>query len=175
MRRGENVLRRKGLKVYDRQNRPVDPATIDWSKYNGRNFPYFLRQDAGDDNALGRVKIMFPNAHLVYLHDTPSRSLFDKDERTFSSGCIRVQKALELAERVLADPQWDAAAIDKVVASGQTRTVTLKKKIPVLLIYWTVDRDDAGRVVFRRDVYERDARLLKALEAPFVFGSRPPA
>jgi murein L,D-transpeptidase YcbB/YkuD len=119
---------------------------------------------------------MFPNPHLVYLHDTPSRSLFDKDERTFSSGCIRVQKVMELTELLLADPErWNADAIAKVVDGGQTRTVTLKKKIPVLLIYWTVDRDDAGRVVFKRDVYGRDPPLLKALDAPFVFGTRPQA
>jgi murein L,D-transpeptidase YcbB/YkuD len=174
--RGENVLGRKGLKVYDRQNRPVAPSSVAWCKYTGNSFPYFLRQDAGDDNALGRVKIMFPNPHLVYLHDTPSRSLFDKDERTFSSGCIRVQKVMELTELLLADPErWNAEAIAKVVDGGQTRTVTLKKKIPVLLIYWTVDRDDAGRVVFKRDVYGRDPPLLKALDAPFVFGTRPQA
>jgi murein L,D-transpeptidase YcbB/YkuD len=173
MRRGENVLARKGLRVYDRRNRPVDPATIDWKRYDGRSFPYFLRQDAGDDNALGRVKIMFPNPHLVYLHDTPSRSLFDRDERTFSSGCIRVQKPLELAELLLDDPErWNAAAIEAVVAAGETRTVTLRKKVPVLLIYWTADRDDAGRVVFKRDVYRRDPPLLKALDAPFAYGKR---
>jgi murein L,D-transpeptidase YcbB/YkuD len=176
MRRGEDVLKRKGLSVYDRQNRPVDPATIDWKKYTGRNFPYFLRQDAGDDNALGRAKVMFPNPHLVYLHDTPSRSLFDQDQRTFSSGCIRVQKILELVERLLDDPQrWSADEIAKVVATGQTRTVTLRKKVPVLLIYWTADRDEAGHVVFKRDVYGRDAPLLKALDAPFRFGTRAKA
>lgn len=176
LRRGENVLARKGLSVYDRENRRVDPSTIDWKRYTGRNFPYFLRQDAGDDNALGRAKVMFPNPHLVYLHDTPSRSLFDKDERTFSSGCIRVQKILELVQLLLDDPQrWNADEIAKVVATGQTRTVTLKKKVPVLLIYWTADRDDAGRIVFKRDVYGRDAPLLKALDAPFRFGTREQA
>lgn len=176
MRRGQNVLARKRLKVYDRQNRPVDPATIDWTKYTGNSFPYFLRQDAGDENALGRVKIDFPNTHLVYLHDTPTRSLFDKDERTFSSGCIRVEKPLELAQILLNDPErWNADAIRKVVDAGQTRTVTLATKVPVLLIYWTVDQDDLGRVVFKRDVYDRDPRLLRALDAKFQFGTRPRA
>jgi murein L,D-transpeptidase YcbB/YkuD len=173
MRRGTNVLARKHLKVYDRQNRPVDPATIDWKRYNGRNFPYFLRQDSGDENALGRVKIDFPNPHLVYLHDTPTRSLFDKDKRTFSSGCIRVENALELARILLNDPErWSADAIRKVVDAGQTRTVPLATKVPVLLIYWTVDQDAMGRVVFKRDVYDRDPPLLRALDAKFRFGSR---
>lgn len=173
MRRGTNVLARKHLKVYDRQNRPVDPATIDWKRYNGRNFPYFLRQDSGDENALGRVKIDFPNPHLVYLHDTPTRSLFDKDERTFSSGCIRVENALELARILLNDPvRWSAEAIRQAVDAGQTRTVTLATKVPVLLIYWTVDQDEAGRVVFKRDVYDRDPPLLRALDAKFHFGTR---
>lgn len=173
MRRGQNVLARKHLRVYDRQNRPVDPATIDWSRYTGSSFPYFLRQDSGDENALGRVKIDFPNPHLVYLHDTPTRSLFDKDERTFSSGCIRVDRPLELAQLLLNDPvRWSAAEIRKAVDAGQTRTVTLPTKVPVLLIYWTVDQDDVGRVVFKRDVYGRDPPLLRALDAKFRFGTR---
>ncbi len=176
MKKGVNVLDKKHLKVIDNQGRPVDPKSIVWSHYSARNFPYMLRQDAGDENALGRVKIMFPNPYLVYLHDTPSRSLFEKDRRNFSSGCIRVQKPLELAERVLADPAaWNPASIDAVVASGETRTVNLKRKIPVLLIYWTVDQDASGATVFKPDVYNEDAPLLKALDGTVVSRKRKAA
>lgn len=165
MRSGTNVLKKKHLKVIDNQGREVDPSTINWSQVTARNFPYQLRQDPGDDNALGRVKIMFPNPHLVYLHDTPSKSLFDKDRRNFSSGCIRVEKPRELAELVLADPaSWNRAAIDATIDKGDQRTVNLKKRIPVLLIYWTVDQDAGGRAVFKPDVYGQDALLRAALD-----------
>ena len=173
MQRGENVLAHKRLKMFDRAGRPVDQATVRWSDYTERNFPYVLRQDSGDDNSLGRVKINFPNPYLVYLHDTPSRSLFDRSQRTFSSGCIRIERPLELAELLLADPvNWDAAAIRAAVDSGTTRAVALPRKVPVLLIYWTADADPDGRIVFKRDVYRRDARLLRALDGRFSFGTR---
>jgi murein L,D-transpeptidase YcbB/YkuD len=174
IRRDPRYLEKKGLEVFDRNGRRVDPGSIDWSRYTARNFPYFLRQASGDDNALGRVKIMFPNPHLVYLHDTPARSLFEKDDRTFSSGCIRVEKPFELAERLLAGTAWTREAMDAAVATGETRTVRLPKAVPVLLIYWTVDEDLQGRIVFKRDPYDRDPPLAAALDQPFRFGSRPP-
>jgi L,D-transpeptidase YcbB len=173
MQRGENVLERKKLKVLDGDGAPVDPSTVRWSDYTADTFPYVLRQDSGDDNALGRVKINFPNPYLVYLHDTPTRSLFDRSQRTFSSGCIRIERPLELVELLLADPEkWNAEAIRAAVDTGTTRTVTLTRKVPVLLIYWTADADAEGRVVFKRDVYGRDARLLRALNGRFRFGTR---
>jgi murein L,D-transpeptidase YcbB/YkuD len=175
LRRGEDVLRRKKLKVLDLSGREIPASSIQVPPPGSTRFPYILRQDAGPDNALGVVKIMFPNPHFVYLHDTPSKSLFDEDTRAFSSGCIRTERPLDLVERLFAaDPQWNRAAIDAAVAAGSTRTVRLPKPVPVLLIYWTVDRDDDGSVVFRPDVYRRDARLLAALDAPFTIGRRQP-
>jgi murein L,D-transpeptidase YcbB/YkuD len=173
VRRNPGYLAKRGLEVVDRNGRQVDPASINWARYTGNNFPYFVRQAAGPDNALGRVKIMFPNPYLVYLHDTPSRSLFEKDERAFSSGCIRVEKPFELVEKLLADPAWDAAALRETVDAGQTRTVRLARPVRLLLIYWTVDEDDDGRVVFKRDIYDRDQPLARALNDRFDFGSRP--
>ena len=82
----------------------VDPASVDWSKFKSGNIPYTLRQDPGPKNALGRVKIMFPNSYSVYLHDTPSQTKFEETDRAFSSGCVRVERPLELAELLLADP-----------------------------------------------------------------------
>ena len=173
LQRGDDVLARKKLRLFDRDGAPVDPAGVRWSDYTARSFPYLLRQDAGDDNSLGRVKIDFPNPHLVYLHDTPTRSLFDRSQRTFSSGCIRIERPLELVELLLANPtQWNAAAIRAAVDAGTTRTVLLPHKVPVLLIYWTADEDPDGRIVFKRDVYRRDARLLRALDGRFNFGTR---
>lgn len=173
VRRDPGYLSKRGLEVIDRNGQRVDPASIDWHRYTARSFPYVLRQAAGEDNALGRVKIMFPNPYLVYLHDTPSRSLFEKEDRAFSSGCIRVERPFELVERLLADPAWDRAALQAVVDTGQTRTIRLRQPVKLLLIYWTVDEDDLGRVIFRRDVYGRDGPLWQALNGRFAFGSRP--
>ena len=139
LKRDPGYLKRNNIRVIDSAGREVDPHSVDWSRYSGGRLPpYQLRQDPGDDNALGLVKIMFPNPYLVYLHDTPSKSLFDKDERTFSSGCIRVQKAFELAELVLNDPvRWNRAALDAAVATKKTQTVNLARPVPVLILYWT--------------------------------------
>ena len=127
-----------------------------------------LRQEPGPDNALGRVKFMFPNPYSVYLHDTPSKALFEKSERAFSSGCIRVENPLELAELLLDDPaRWSRAEIDRVVEEGKTRTVTLARPVPVLLSYWTAWVDRGGVLQFRRDVYGRDAKVRAALDQPF--------
>jgi len=175
LRRGDrSVLERKNLKVLDRSGKALDPASIDFAAYTTRSFPFTLRQDSGPTNALGVVKINFPNPHLVYLHDTPSKSLFDETERAFSSGCIRTERPLELAELLLADPvKWNRAALDAVVASGETRTVRVPRPVPVLIIYWTADRDDDGSIVFKPDPYGRDAPELAALDRPFRPGKRP--
>jgi murein L,D-transpeptidase YcbB/YkuD len=169
IKRDPGYLRRNNIRVIDSGGREVDPHSVDWSRYSASRLPpYQLRQDPGDDNALGLVKIMFPNPYLVYLHDTPSKSLFDKDERTFSSGCIRVEKAFELAELVLGDAErWNRAAIDAVVASKRTQTVNLAKPVPVLILYWTAQPRPDGQVIFRNDVYQRDPATLAALDGPF--------
>lgn len=151
----------------------MDPAHIDWSAYTPDNFPYLLRQEVGDNNPLGRVKINFPNPYLVYLHDTPARALFERSDRFFSSGCIRIDRPLDLVELLLADPvPWDALAIHAAVDARRTRTVWLPRKVPVLLIYWTAEIGPDGRVIFKRDVYHRDEKLRRALDSEFKYGSR---
>lgn len=173
VRKDRGYLAKRGLEVIDRNGRVIPTASIDFSRYSGRNFPYMIRQGAGDDNALGKVKIMFPNPYLVYLHDTPSKSLFEADQRAFSSGCIRTERPFELVELLLGDPaRWNRAALDAAVATGVTRTVRLPKPVPVLILYWTVDQDDDGSVVFKPDPYGRDARELAALDQPFKVGRR---
>ncbi len=117
---------------------------------------------------------MFPNPYLVYLHDTPSQALFDAADRAFSSGCVRVERALELAQLVLNDAQrWNQDAITRVIASGELQNVTLKAKMPVLLAYWTAWVDQQGLINFRRDVYGQDAAWARALNAPFRVRTRP--
>ena len=167
--RDPGYLKRNNIRVFDSRGSEVSPYSVNWSQYGaGRMPPYQLRQDPGEDNALGLVKIMFPNPHMVYLHDTPAKSLFDKDERTFSSGCIRVQKAFELAELVLNDPAtWNQESMAAVVATRRMQTVNLATPVPVLILYWTAQPRPDGQVIFRNDVYGRDKTTLAALDSPF--------
>ena len=125
-------------------------------------------QPPGPDNALGRIKLMFPNTHHVYLHDTPHRELFASDARAFSSGCIRVEKIEELAALVIGDSvSWSRANLDAAIATGKTRNITLRRRLPVLLTYWTavVDRS-GGTPQFFRDAYGRDRAFEAALDKP---------
>ena len=141
---------------------PVD--TIDWSAVTRRNFNYLLRQRPGSNNARGQMKFMLPNPHAVYLHDTPSRELFGKQERTFSSGCVRLERPRELASWLLArDGSPESGKLDALLASGETKTIYLKTPVPVYLVYFTAFVTDDGDVALRRDIYERDKVLVDAL------------
>ncbi len=139
----------------------VDPYGVNWSALT--RMPYSLRQDSGGKNALGQVKFMFPNRFNVYLHDTPSKSLFAKDLRVFSHGCMRVENPLDLAALLLADQNWTRKKIDAAVATGKQRVINLTKPLPVHVTYLTAWVNDDGSVNFRRDVYGRDKQLAGAL------------
>ena len=129
-------------------------------EWNGGN----VRQTPGPHNSLGRVKFIFPNENNIYLHDTPSKSLFDKDNRAFSHGCVRVAQPRDLALRILRnDPNWPPAKIDQAMAGTTEKTVMLKKKIPVVIGYFTAFVETDGDVNFREDVYQRDEKLLKLI------------
>jgi murein L,D-transpeptidase YcbB/YkuD len=168
IKRDPGYLTRSKIRVIDSRGREVSPYSVDWSRYNGANIPYQLRQDPGPDNALGLVKIMFPNPYLVYLHDSPAKTLYAEDERAFSSGCIRVQKPFELAELVLNDRErWNQTSIQAVIQSGKTQTVNLQTPVPVLILYWTAEPTPDGQIIFRSDVYGRDPPLLRALDSDF--------
>jgi len=153
--------------IKDRSGALVDPKSIDWSTLSRGNFPYTFVQRPGPRNALGRVKFIFPNEHAVYLHDTPSKALFGRAERAFSHGCVRVQNPFELAEVLLGSKGWDQDKIKATLDSLETKTVYLPEALPVLLLYWTADIGPTGDVHFYTDVYERDARIAKAMAAPF--------
>lgn len=142
---------------------PVDPSTIDWSQVSARSFPYKLRQDPGAHNALGRIKFMFPNPYNIYLHDTPSRDLFQRTVRSFSHGCIRVQNPVELGAVLLAADGWTKERLDAAIATGEQKVVTLSRPIPVHLTYLTAWANKDGSVHFRDDIYGRDKTLAAAL------------
>ncbi len=174
MKRHGRELEKRGLKVLDRDGREVDAASVDWSRYRGANFPYMLRQDPGPRNALGRIKFMLPNQHSVYLHDTPKKDLFDKPERAFSSGCIRIENPVDLAQLLLDDGnRWNRDRIQSAIDAKSTRTVFLPRPVPVLLLYWTVSFDEAGRIGFKKDIYERDRAVLEGLAQDSSPRTRP--
>jgi murein L,D-transpeptidase YcbB/YkuD len=151
-----------------------DPLSVDWSTVTAENFRWRLRQAPGPDNALGRIKFMFPNKFNVYLHDTPSRALFGSNVRALSSGCIRLEKPVELAEYLLrADPKWTRPALLAAIEEGVEQTVRLPEPIPVHLLYCTTWVDENGTVHFRDDIYGRDRIVEDALkESPPVAGKR---
>ncbi len=171
------ALRRGGarhLEVYSRSGR-VNPNRIDFNRYNAGNFPYSLKQAPGPRNALGRVKFMFPNQYNIYLHDTPSRDLFARDVRTFSHGCVRVGRPLELAYHLLA-PQTDTPEGDfqSILSAGREKRVNIEDPIGVHLVYWSAWVTPTGRVNYRGDPYGRDAAVLRALrDAGVELGGRP--
>jgi murein L,D-transpeptidase YcbB/YkuD len=163
-RKNPAYVTKKGLKVINSAGKVVSPYSVNWSG----SIPYTLRQDGGPSNALGRVKFMFPNPYSVYLHDTPSKTLFDSPMRTLSSGCVRVQNPMDLALLLLGtdDPSWTKERIAATVDSMKTTTVNLNTPVPVLLAYWTAWVDNNGLMNFRADVYDRDAAWLKLLDTP---------
>lgn len=164
LRRDPGYLATRNIDVLDDTGNIVDPLTVDWNART--SFPYRLVQRPGPNNALGRVKFMFPNDHAVYLHDTPSRDLFTRDSRAFSSGCIRLEEPIELALDLLGS-SWNAQRIDRLIAAGRTETVFLERPIAIMLLYWTTEVDSEGRVHFLPDVYDRDAAVIAELNAPF--------
>ena len=165
LRRNPYALRRQGIRIFDtsRGGGEIDPGSVDWTQVSAKNFHFQLRQDPGPGNALGRIKFMFPNRHNVYLHDTPTPQLFERTQRTYSSGCIRISKPIELAEYLLKNTDWNRDAIVSASNGRRERSVKLPEEIPVHLLYWTAWADEDGTVHFRKDIYERDKPLAQAL------------
>ncbi|MDD4108522.1 MAG: L,D-transpeptidase family protein, partial [Prolixibacteraceae bacterium] len=157
-------LKKKNMKLLRSNGSEIAYSEIDWSKISRNNFPYMVRQNPGSDNALGKVKFMFPNSYNVYIHDTPGRSNFARDDRAMSSGCIRVEKPFELAELLLVNsPEWPPEKIHAAMQQNREQTASLKTPVDVLLLYLTAWTEGNGRVQFRKDIYMRDEPVLKAL------------
>jgi murein L,D-transpeptidase YcbB/YkuD len=141
----------------------IDPSSINWNKVTASNFNYSLRQDPGPDNALGSLKFMFPNKFSIYLHDTPSRHLFARETRTFSSGCIRVASPIDFANHLLRkDPFWDPQTLLSSIDNGLKEIVSLPEPIPVYVLYWTAWVGEDGHMQFRDDIYRWDSVLTAA-------------
>jgi murein L,D-transpeptidase YcbB/YkuD len=168
IKKNPNYLASKNIRVIDRNGKFVDPSTVDWNQYS-KGVPYTLRQDPGPNNSLGTVKFIFPNEHFVFLHDTPHRELFAHSERAFSSGCVRIEDPLKLAELVLDDPvKYNRSKLEAIVASRKTQRIHPSPKMPVVILYLTASIDTGGKVRFYKDVYNRDQKVLAALNGPVI-------
>ncbi|MDX2201330.1 MAG: L,D-transpeptidase family protein [Hyphomicrobiaceae bacterium] len=157
------ILARNNLKLVQ-NGREVDPESVDWSTADIRR--YSVIQPSGGENVLGVVKFRFPNKHDVYMHDTPTKKLFNATERAFSHGCIRVREPDKFAELILSvDQGWTAARVAAAIKSGQeNQTINLKRKIPVHLTYFTASVSDDGKLRLFNDVYGHEHRIAMGLE-----------
>ncbi|SOH95555.1 Murein L,D-transpeptidase YcbB/YkuD [Monaibacterium marinum] len=144
---------------------PSDTSLINWANFSESFFPWWIRQGPGPGNSLGNVKFMFPNQFAIYLHDTPSRSLFARDARAFSHGCVRVADPTGLAEVLLQPQSSDPLGLfQRHRATGRETTVNLQERPAVHIDYRTVWIDESGQVQYRDDVYGRDALVLNAMQ-----------
>lgn len=157
------------MQIMTRGGTRINPMLVDFTQYNQSNFPFVIKQRPGGNNALGRVKFMFPNKFNIYLHDTPSKSLFNRDVRAYSHGCVRVQKPFELAHALLA-PQRDnpQGYFQALLDGARERRVNLENPVPVYLTYHSAFVGEDGTIEYRDDIYGRDARVFGALEAAGV-------
>ncbi|MGR3486119.1 MAG: L,D-transpeptidase family protein [Paracoccaceae bacterium] len=155
--------------VTDRDGNTVPRSSINFGRYTERTFPYAMRQPPSRGNALGLVKFMFPNPHNIYLHDTNAKSLFGREVRTFSHGCIRLNDPFDFAYALLAAQESDPQAFfDQRLNSGNETRVNLDEPVPVHLVYRTAFTSADGTMNWRNDVYERDSRIWAALSAAGV-------
>lgn len=163
LKRDPNYLQNRNMTLL-RDGKEINPSSVDFNAYSTNNFPFTIRQEPGDFNALGRVKFIFPNKYSVYLHDTPSKSYFNKAQRAFSHGCVRVHNPLNLAEELLGDKGYDQKKISEVLGTKKETVVHLSKDLKVMLMYWTCyENHENGRMYFYKDVYNRDNKILAEL------------
>ncbi|MBB4265712.1 murein L,D-transpeptidase YcbB/YkuD [Roseospira visakhapatnamensis] len=171
VRRDPSYLTRAGFTVYsgwDGESEVLDPTTIDWSAEDVDIRALRLRQAPGGGNALGNIKFMFPNRHDVYLHSTPSRGLFARSQRTFSSGCVRVRDPMDFAAFLMNTTGHTAESVAARIRKGGTQTVRPPSAVPLSIVYVTAWVDTTNTVHFRRDIYGHDARQMPRI------AQRPP-
>lgn len=160
LRKNPEYLKQHNMEVYTGSGKVIASTHINWHLYKGYDFPYNIRQKPGRNNALGRVKFLFPNEYNIYLHDTPAKNLFAQPVRAFSHGCIRIQEPIKLARYLLQnDPEWPEEKIMAAVDRDAEEQVTLKEKIPVFIAYFTAFVNTEGRIHFREDIYKHDKKL----------------
>lgn len=156
-----NYLKRNNFRVLDKDYKTVSYETINMTDISADNFNYTIRQDRGADNSLGQLKFIFPSPYAIYLHDTPGKSLFSKDLRAFSHGCIRVQHPERLAGYILHEINADTTNIANLIRTGKHREFDVNSELSVEIRYITCEADDAGRLFFYKDIYGTDKKELE--------------
>ncbi|MEX2568454.1 MAG: L,D-transpeptidase family protein [Cyclobacteriaceae bacterium] len=164
-----DYLRKNNMKVLDFQENEIDIEEVDWEELKEiEDFTYLIRQAPGEQNPLGRVKFMFPNEFSIYIHDSPAKALFSREERTFSSGCIRVEQPEKLASILLDGVAgWDEAKISEAMNLDEEKKINLDKTLEVWILYLTV-WDEDGEMQVREDIYEMDSQLAEAMALPLL-------
>ena len=162
LKRNRNYLSRNNMEVVS-GGKVINPSTINWHKYS-KNVPFEIRQKPGNDNSLGKMKFLFPNSFSIYLHDTPSKELFDRNKRDFSHGCIRVENPKKLAMYLLRnDNTWNQEKVYKVLENNTETAIIINPTIPVYITYFTAWVDVNGNLNFRNDIYNLDDELAKEI------------
>ncbi len=165
LKRNPNYLANNNMEVLS-GGTVINPRKINWRKYKD-NVPFTFRQKPGDDNALGKIKFLFPNNFSIYLHDTPSKGLFNESKRAFSHGCIRVAEPNRLALYLLRkDSTWNENRVNKILSTDKEYGIRVRPTVPVYIVYFTTWVDSAGQINFRKDLYDLDKKLSKE-----IFGS----
>jgi murein L,D-transpeptidase YcbB/YkuD len=159
--RDPGYLDSKGYEVANQRGRQIASNSVNWAAVASDKTNVDVRQPPGDHNALGRVKIEFPNKHAIYLHDTPEKSFFTRDMRALSHGCVRLQHPREMAAAVLGTT---VDHVDKRIATRKTDKEFVKRGLPIYLVYFTAWPDQNGDIKYYNDVYDRDAHVQLALE-----------
>ena len=162
IRKNSDYLNEENYEVFDYDGNQLSLSKFNWSKLAKGRFPYKLRQRPGPSNALGQVKFHFNNEHSVYIHDTPDKALFDQARRDFSSGCIRVEKANELAHWFKETRLVDNASWQRVINNKEgNKWFKLKEPLPIHLVYWTAWVDEHNSVHYRNDIYDKENIFFK--------------
>jgi L,D-transpeptidase YcbB len=166
LKKDSTYLEKNHYILLDSKGNEVSTSDLDFKNLSASKFPYLVRQQPGPWNALGEMKFMFPNKYDIYLHDTPSKSLFSKASRAYSHGCIRVKNPLDLAVKLLEGTEYNRKKISTILETHETTRVNLPQPLDILLMYWTCGIDRNGKLFFVPDIYERDLSLLRELDKP---------
>jgi len=161
IKRDTNYLDRRGYKIF-RDGEEVNAKTVDWEEVGETNFRYNVRQNGGGGNSLGKIKFLFPNKHAVYIHDTPSKSLFMNDIRAYSHGCVRLHQPFDLAKAILKIDQHkvESDSLEPMIKRGVKRILELNTPIDVYIEYYTATGDSLGEITFYPDMYNRDEKYI---------------
>lgn len=163
-----------GYRIYGAGGVEIDPTTVNWRAVRADRFPFVIRQDPGDANALGKIKFNLVNPYDIYMHDTPERQRFATDVRAFSSGCIRLERPPEVFDLLFAGQAgMDRARLQALLDRGTTSSIAARRPIPVRMIYRTAELDAAGRLVLHVDIYGHDAAYARALAQQGSAAARP--